>query len=104
MAAHLAGLVFITPRGSVASELELTGDARLELAVNGVLTTPWIWELGEQLQETNYEQGRAQIEAAVPDPQPWQFRGGYSEDWKVLWITTHFLTAAALLDEMGARF
>ena len=30
-----------------------------------------------------------------------KLRGGYSENWKVFWITAHFLNAAAQFKELG---
>lgn len=101
------------------------------LDVYGVLVTPWIYRLGEitgnenmkkiaalmyrscgqlidpygsqgeQIQHTNFVQSHSNIAKAGKNPHPSRFRGGYSEDWTVLWITTHFLTAAALFEEMG---
>jgi hypothetical protein len=49
---------------------------------------------GEQLQQTRFAQG-----GDLSDPE--RFRGGYVEGWTVFWITAHFLTAAAKLEEMG---
>ena len=49
---------------------------------------------GEQLQQTRFAQG-----GDLSDPD--RFRGGYVEGWTVFWITAHFLTAAAKLEEMG---
>ncbi len=51
---------------------------------------------GEQLQHTNYTQRNNMTDI-------YQLRGGYSEDWTVFWITTHFLNAAARFEEMGVR-
>ena len=50
--------------------------------------------IGEQIQHTNYGlHGR---------PTPGRYRGGYNEQWKVFWMTAHFLNAAAEFKEMGA--
>ncbi|MCM2679390.1 hypothetical protein [Echinimonas agarilytica] len=103
------------------------------LDVYGVLTTPWLYQLGEltgnadmkrlavlmfrscgqlidaadsqgeQIQQTNFVQSRLLIDMAGENARPWEFRGGYSEEWTVLWITSHFLTAYALFEEMGVE-
>ena len=103
------------------------------LDVYGVLTTPWLYRLGEltnnerikqmailmyvacgqmidpfgsqgeQMQETNFVQSFSNIDKAGKDAKVWDFRGGYDEDWRVLWITAHFLTAAAIFEEMGVE-
>lgn len=103
------------------------------LDVYGVLTTPWIYRLGEltknenlkrlaivmfrscgqlidpfdehgeQIQQTNFVQSRHNLKVAGKEAKPADFRGGYSEEWTVLWISTHFLTAYALFDEMGVE-
>lgn len=50
---------------------------------------------GEQLQHTNFVQHQA-------DKVPLEaMRGGYAESWTVLWMTSHFLNAAAQFQEMG---
>lgn len=49
---------------------------------------------GEQLQHTNFAQ-RGDMSNVH------KLRGGYSENWTVFWITTHFLNAAARFVEMG---
>ncbi|MDP4291782.1 MAG: hypothetical protein Q8908_11925, partial [Bacteroidota bacterium] len=49
---------------------------------------------GEQVQQTNYTQ-----QVNLTDLT--KFRGGYSENWNVFWITAHFLNAAAQFKEMG---
>jgi hypothetical protein len=49
---------------------------------------------GEQIQQTNFAQ-----HGDMSDVE--RMRGGYSEGWTVLWITTHFLHAAARFHEMG---
>ena len=95
------------------------------LDVFGVLFTPQLWQLGnwtgeeryhrlaklmfvscgqmtdlatgvhgEQLFQTNYQQHDAG--EAVEG-----MRGGYSERWNIYWISAHFLTAAAGLEELG---
>lgn len=104
------------------------------LDVYGVLTTPWIYRMGqltqnedlkrlaevmyrscgqlidpfdsqgEQIQQTNFVQSHVLIKAAGKAAKAHEFRGGYSEEWTVYWITAHFLTAAALFDEMGIAF
>lgn len=59
----------------------------------GQLIDPW-GSQGEQIQHTNFAQ-RGDLTDLT------KFRGGYSEDWTVLWITAHFLTAAAEFASMG---
>jgi hypothetical protein len=49
---------------------------------------------GEQLQHTNFAQHGDMSNV-------YKLRGGYSEGWTVLWITTHFLSAGARFLEMG---
>ncbi len=49
---------------------------------------------GEQIQQTNFAQ-----QGDMSDVR--KLRGGYSEGWTVLWITAHFLNAAAQFTEMG---
>ena len=49
---------------------------------------------GEQIQHTNYAQ-----QGTLSDVS--KFRGGYSENWNVFWITAHFLNAAAQFKELG---
>lgn len=49
---------------------------------------------GEQLQQTRFAQ-------AGDMSNPERYRGGYVESWTVFWIAAHFLTAAALFEEMG---
>ncbi len=101
------------------------------LDVYGVLIAPWIHQLGtytnndtlkrlaplmyrscgqlidiygsqgEQIQQTNFVQDTKLIKRAGENPDAANFRGGYSEDWTVLWITMHFLVAATMFDEMG---
>lgn len=103
------------------------------LDVYGVLTTPAIYQLGEylkddklkqlakvmylscgqlidphgsqgeQIQQTNFSQSKHNIKQAGDNAAAHAFRGGYSEEWIVLWITTHFLTAAAMFEEMGVE-
>ena len=51
---------------------------------------------GEQLQHTNFAQ-RGHMDNV------YKLRGGYSENWTVFWITTHFLNAAARFTEMGVE-
>ena len=51
---------------------------------------------GEQLQHTNFAQ-RGNMDNV------YKLRGGYSENWTVFWITTHFLNAAARFTEMGVE-
>ena len=51
---------------------------------------------GEQPQQTNYSQGRADEKFST-------YRGDYVEDWTVFWITAHFLTAAADFQQMGVE-
>ncbi len=62
----------------------------------GQMIDPW-GSQGEQLQNTNFAQ-RGKM-SRISD-----LRGGYSEDWAVFWITTHFLHAAAQFEEMGVTF
>ncbi len=50
--------------------------------------------LGEQIQHTNFAQ-----QGDMSDVR--KLRGGYSEHWTVLWLTAHFLNAAAEFKEMG---
>mmetsp|Transcript_121604 Transcript_121604/g.192493 ORF Transcript_121604/g.192493 Transcript_121604/m.192493 type:complete len:871 (+) Transcript_121604:174-2786(+) len=96
----------------------------MHLDVYGVLYTPRLWRLGqlsnrpelfriaelmyrscgqmidargsqgEQLQQTRFAQ-------AGDMSNPERYRGGYVEGWTVFWIAAHFLTAAALFEEMG---
>jgi len=96
----------------------------MHLDVYGVLYTPRLWRLGqltnrpellqlaelmyrtcgqmldaqgsqgEQLQQTRFAQA-----GDMSDPD--RYRGGYVESWTVFWIAAHFLTAAALFEEMG---
>lgn len=49
---------------------------------------------GEQIQQTNFAQHGDMSNV-------FRLRGGYSESWTVLWITAHFLTAAAEFQNMG---
>ncbi|MDR0337713.1 MAG: hypothetical protein LBI18_11550 [Planctomycetaceae bacterium] len=49
---------------------------------------------GEQLQQTNFAQ-RGDMSNVH------RLRGGYSENWTVFWITTHFLSAAARFAEIN---
>jgi hypothetical protein len=51
---------------------------------------------GSQSEQTNYTQQRAGF-----GPGGW--RGGYSEQWTVFWITAHVLTAAAQFVELGVE-
>ncbi len=51
---------------------------------------------GEQILHTNFAQHGGALMQKVQG-----MRGEYSEGWTVLWITTHFLNAAAELEEMG---
>ncbi|EWH09807.1 hypothetical protein DS2_10988 [Catenovulum agarivorans DS-2] len=103
------------------------------LDVYGVLTTPAIYQLGEylqddqlkqlakvmylscgqlidpygsqgeQIQQTNFAQSKHNISQAGENAAADSYRGGYSEEWTVLWITTHFLTSAAMFEEMGVE-
>ena len=50
---------------------------------------------GEQIQHTNFAQ-RGDLSNI------YSFRGGYSEQWTVFWITAHFLNAAARFREIDA--
>ncbi|AWB66295.1 hypothetical protein C2869_07550 [Saccharobesus litoralis] len=59
---------------------------------------------GEQIQQTNFVQSSHNIKQAGDAVDPSHFRGGYSEEWTVLWITAHFLTAAAMFEEQLAKF
>ncbi|MCS7238124.1 MAG: hypothetical protein NZ899_07630 [Thermoguttaceae bacterium] len=59
----------------------------------GQLIDPW-GSQGEQIQQTQFAQ-----RGDLSDLR--KFRGGYSEDWTVLWITAHFLAAAAEFKTMG---
>ncbi|MEM9368943.1 MAG: hypothetical protein AAGD07_23370 [Planctomycetota bacterium] len=98
------------------------------LDVFGVLFTPELWQLaqwtgdkryqqlaklmfvsagqmtnlasgvqGEQMFQTNYQQHDATdiVEG---------MRGGYSEAWNIYWISAHFLTAAAKLEQLGVQW
>lgn len=98
------------------------------LDVFGVLFTPELWQLaqwtgdkryeqiakllfvsagqmtnlangvqGEQMFQTNYQQHDAvdQVEG---------MRGGYAEVWNIYWISAHFLTAAAKLEQLGVEW
>lgn len=49
---------------------------------------------GEQLHQTNYAQRYTQESLRG-------IRGDYIEEWKVFWITAHFLNAAAQFEELG---
>lgn len=51
---------------------------------------------GEQIQQTNFSQWKVNLDSDV-----YAFRGGYAENWTVLWITAHFLNAAAQFEELG---
>ncbi|RDV29357.1 hypothetical protein DXV75_02605 [Alteromonas aestuariivivens] len=88
---------------------QLTNDARLQQLARvmylscGQLIAP-TGEQGEQIQHTNFVQSKHNIKLAGAQPDPGTFRGGYSEEWTVLWITAHFLTAAALLNEQGEEW
>lgn len=95
------------------------------LDVFGVLFTPELWQLsrwtgdkryqqlaklmfvsagqmtnladgvqGEQMFQTNYQQHDAGDEVKG-------MRGGYAEAWNIYWISAHFLTAAAKLEQLG---
>ncbi|HEO71536.1 MAG TPA: hypothetical protein ENN80_09740 [Candidatus Hydrogenedentes bacterium] len=52
------------------------------------------WSQGEQPQHTNYAQ-RGEVQSVEG------LRGGYVEDWRVFWITAHFLNAGAQFRELG---
>ncbi len=52
---------------------------------------------GEQLHQTNYAQHYDVTELDG-------VRGDYVESWNVYWISAHFLTAAAQLEEMGVEW
>jgi hypothetical protein len=90
------GVVYVPELRSLGG---LTGDLHMkELAVHmlracGQGLDP-AGSQGEQLQQTRFAQG-----GDLSDPD--RFRGGYVEGWTVFWITAHFLTAAAKLEEMG---
>jgi len=96
----------------------------MHLDVYGVLYTPRLWRLGElanrpelfHLAELMYRSCGQMIDArgsqgeqlqqtrfaqAGDMSNPERFRGGYVEGWTVFWIAAHFLTAAALFEEMG---
>lgn len=51
---------------------------------------------GEQILHTDFAQHGGKLMEQVKG-----MRGEYSEGWTVLWITAHFLNAAAELEEMG---
>jgi len=51
---------------------------------------------GEQILHTNFAQHGGDLMKNVQG-----MRGEYSEGWTVLWITAHFLNAAAEMEEMG---
>lgn len=63
--------------------------------------------LGEQILQTNYvhlDEIQKGFKAVWPTANPTNVnlrRGGYSEDWVPLWLTAHFLDAAAQFKEMG---
>ncbi len=59
----------------------------------GQLVDPW-GSSGEQIQQTNFAQQGDMSNV-------FRLRGGYSENWTVLWITAHFLNAASEFERMG---
>ena len=67
------------------------GVTRLEF-IKGALVS-----LGEQIQQTNFAQHGDRSDVS-------KLRGGYAERWTVLWLTAHFLNAAAEFSEMGVGF
>lgn len=96
----------------------------MHLDVYGVLYTPRLWRLGQltnrpellKLAELMYRTCGQMIDAAGSQGEqlqqtrfaqagdmsnPDKYRGGYVESWTVFWIAAHFLTAAALFEEMG---
>ncbi|MEM6364268.1 MAG: hypothetical protein AAF745_07570, partial [Planctomycetota bacterium] len=68
--------------------------AKLMFVSAGQMTNLVSGQQGEQMFQTNYQQHDAgdQVEG---------MRGGYAEAWNIYWISAHFLTAAAKLEQLG---
>ena len=79
--------------GHLTGRKEYQDMARLMLTTCGQFVDP-LGSQGEQLQQTNFGQ-----HYEVHDLKG--VRGDYVESWSVYWITAHFLTTAARLEEMG---
>ena len=96
----------------------------MHLDVYGVLCAPALWKLGEFKQDRWYQQmarlmlvscgqlvdargGQGEQLHQTNYVQHYEFdrltgvRGDYVESWNVFWITAHFLTAVAQLEELG---
>lgn len=79
---------------------EWTGDtryqqlAKLMFVSAGQMTNLASGVQGEQMFQTNYQQHEAGEEVEG-------MRGSYAEAWNIYWISAHFLTAAAKLEQLG---
>lgn len=88
---------FVYKLGDYLEDERLKQLSKLMYVSCGQLIDPY-GSQGEQPQQTNYTQ-----DGGAPDNYL-KYRGNYVEDWTVFWITAHFLTGAAMFEEMGVMF